>query len=115
MDSSMPRNSSAGRSRSRATGTRAMSTLVSISASGSVTAASTAAHRIHALPVVVIFPHNQCNCRCVMCDIWRIREAKQITPSDLEQQMAALRELGVRWAVFSGGEPQLNEKWGELA
>src|SRR6202142_721531 len=115
MDSSMPRNSSAGRSRSRATGTRAMSTLVSISASGSVTAASTAAHRIHALPVLVIFPHNQCNCRCVMCDIWRIRQAQQITPENLEAQLSSFRSLGVRWVVFSGGEPQLNEKWSSLA
>src|ERR1700690_961463 len=115
MDSSMPRNSSAGRSRSRATGTRAMSTLVSISASGSVTAASTAAHRIHALPVVVIFPHNQCNCRCVMCDIWRIRQAKELTPADLEQHLDSFRTLGVRWVVLSGGEPQLNEKWSYLA
>src|ERR1700690_220131 len=115
MDSSMPRNSSAGRSRSRATGTRAMSTLVSISASGSVTAASTAAHRIHALPVVVIFPHNQCNCRCVMCDIWRIRQAKELTPADLEHHLDSFRKLGVRWVVFSGGEPQLNEKWSCLA
>jgi MoaA/NifB/PqqE/SkfB family radical SAM enzyme len=90
-----------------------MSTLVSITSVDHPTAQ--VVHRIHHLPVLVIFPHNQCNCRCVMCDIWRIREAKQITPSDLEQQMAALRELGVRWAVFSGGEPQLNEKWGELA
>ena len=88
-----------------------MSTLVSIT-TGS---ADLAAHRIHQLPVVVIFPHSQCNCRCVMCDIWRIREAREITPADLEQQLDAFRRLGVHWAVFSGGEPQLNEKWSWLA
>jgi MoaA/NifB/PqqE/SkfB family radical SAM enzyme len=33
----------------------------------------------------------------------------------LESQLTSLRELGVRWCVFSGGEPQLNEKWSELA
>jgi MoaA/NifB/PqqE/SkfB family radical SAM enzyme len=74
-----------------------------------------AAHRIDALPVLVIFPHNQCNCRCLMCDIWRIREAKEITPADLGQQLSSFRKLGVRWVVFSGGEPQLNEKWSALA
>jgi Fe-coproporphyrin III synthase len=73
------------------------------------------AHAIRALPVLVIFPHNQCNCRCVMCDIWRIREAKQISPEDLEPHLSPFRELGVRWVVFSGGEPQLNEKWFFLA
>jgi MoaA/NifB/PqqE/SkfB family radical SAM enzyme len=48
-----------------------MSTLVSIATPGD--SAAIAAHQIRTLPVVVIFPHNQCNCRCVMCDIWRIR------------------------------------------
>ena len=50
-----------------------------------------------------------------MCDIWRIREAKEITPADLEQHLASFRKLGVQWVVFSGGEPQLNEKWSWLA
>jgi MoaA/NifB/PqqE/SkfB family radical SAM enzyme len=50
-----------------------------------------------------------------MCDIWRIREAREITPSDLEEQLTSFRKLGVRWVVFSGGEPQLNEKWSYLA
>ncbi len=90
-----------------------MNTLVSIAARGDATAIE--AHQIHALPVVVLFPHNQCNCRCVMCDIWRIREAKEITPADLEQQLNSFRKLGVRWVVFSGGEPQLNQEWSCLA
>jgi Fe-coproporphyrin III synthase len=90
-----------------------MSTPVSIAASQAP--AVMAAHRIHALPVVVIFPHNQCNCRCVMCDIWRIREASEITPASLEQQLHSFRDLGVRWVVFSGGEPQLNKEWSCLA
>ena len=65
--------------------------------------------------MLVIFPHNQCNCRCVMCDIWRIREAREITPADLEQHLGSFRKLGVHWVVFSGGEPQLNEQWSSLA
>lgn len=90
-----------------------MSTLVSITSAED--SCAKADHTIRSLPVLVIFPHNQCNCRCVMCDIWRIREAKEITPSHLESQLTSLRELDVRWCVFSGGEPQLNEKWSELA
>jgi MoaA/NifB/PqqE/SkfB family radical SAM enzyme len=73
------------------------------------------AHRILAMPVVVISPHNQCNCRCVMCDIWRIREHKEITPAELERQLASFRELGVRWVVFTGGEPQMNGQLSSLA
>jgi MoaA/NifB/PqqE/SkfB family radical SAM enzyme len=89
-----------------------MSTFVFISTPGD---SPTATHQIHALPVLVIFPHNQCNCRCVMCDIWRIRRAQEITPAALEQHLDSFRSLGVRWVVFSGGEPQLNEKWRCLA
>lgn len=90
-----------------------MQTLVSIA--NVVESANVAAHRVHALPVLVIFPHNQCNCRCVMCDIWRTREADQLTPADMEKQLSSIRKLGVGWVVFSGGEPQLNEKWSCLA
>lgn len=72
-------------------------------------------HTIRSLPVLVIFPHNQCNCHCVMCDIWRTREAKQITSTDLQRQISSFRKLGVHWVVFSGGEPQLNQNWTELA
>jgi MoaA/NifB/PqqE/SkfB family radical SAM enzyme len=90
-----------------------MSTLVSIAAPAE--SAVLASQQIQALPVLVIFPHNQCNCRCVMCDIWRIRQAQEITPSDLEEQLASFRHLGVQWVVFSGGEPQLNAQWSYLA
>jgi MoaA/NifB/PqqE/SkfB family radical SAM enzyme len=90
-----------------------MSTLVSIAPAPE--SSSLASHKIHNLPVLVIFPHNQCNCRCVMCDIWRIREAREISPADLDRHRSSLKQLGVRWVVFSGGEPQLNEKWSYVA
>src|SRR3984893_7847745 len=95
-----------------------MSSLISIakiSMANPGDSAVLAAHKIDALPVLVIFPHNQCNCRCVMCDIWRIREAKEITAEDLEPHLRSFQQLGVRWFVFSGGEPQLNQKWSCLA
>ena len=85
-----------------------MSALVSISIPRESSDDNTATNQIHTMPVVVISPHNQCNCRCVMCDIWRIREPQEITPADLERQMASFRDLGVRWVVFTGGEPQMN-------
>jgi MoaA/NifB/PqqE/SkfB family radical SAM enzyme len=50
-----------------------------------------------------------------MCDIWRIREPQKITPADLEPQLDSFRELGVRWVVFTGGEPQMNGHWSTLA
>jgi Fe-coproporphyrin III synthase len=95
-----------------------MSTLVSISVAGESTGsdvADLAAHQIRIMPVVVISPHNQCNCRCVMCDIWRIREPKEITSPDIERHLASFREFGVRWVVFTGGEPQMNDQLSSLA
>ncbi len=67
--------------------------------------ATLAPHYIRELPILVLFPHSRCNCRCVMCDIWRIRQVREITVADLEPHLAGLRQLRVRWVVFSGGEP----------
>lgn len=65
-------------------------------------------HPIEALPVLVVHAHSSCNCKCVMCDIWKTRERKAFQASDLEPHRASIRRLGVRWVVFSGGEPLLN-------
>ena len=65
-------------------------------------------HFIRELPILVIFPHSRCNCRCVMCDIWRIRQVREITLADLEGHLSSLRQLKVRWVVFSGGEPLMH-------
>jgi MoaA/NifB/PqqE/SkfB family radical SAM enzyme len=65
-------------------------------------------HHISSLPVLVLFPHNRCNCRCVMCDIWRIKQVREITAEDLAPHLDSLRRLKVQWIVLSGGEPQLH-------
>jgi Fe-coproporphyrin III synthase len=93
-----------------------MSTLISISTSGPrIDSADLDLHRVHSVPVVVISPHNQCDCHCVMCDIWKIRDAKEFSVADLERQIASFRELRVRWVVFTGGEPQKNSRLPILA
>ena len=43
-----------------------------------------------------------------MCDIWRIRERREISAADLAPHLDSFRALGVRWVVFSGGEPQMH-------
>lgn len=65
-------------------------------------------HLIRELPVLVLLPHNRCNCRCLMCDIWKIRQTREITASDLKPHLESLRALKVKWVVFSGGEPLLH-------
>ena len=66
-------------------------------------------HRISHLPVLVLHVHSSCNCRCVMCDIWKTKEAHTFRPADLQPHLESIRRLGVRWVVFSGGEPLLNQ------
>ena len=82
------------------------STLVQLS---STPAASLARHVVAHLPVVVLFPHNRCNCRCVMCDIWRIRQVRQIETADLLPHLESFRSLGTRWITLSGGEALLHD------
>src|ERR1700730_852849 len=66
-------------------------------------------HRVPRLPVLVLNVHSSCNCRCLMCDIWKTKEGRAFRPSDLEPHLESIRRLGVRWVVFSGGEPLLNQ------
>jgi MoaA/NifB/PqqE/SkfB family radical SAM enzyme len=60
------------------------------------------------LPILVLQPHNRCNCRCVMCDIWKLTDAQEITAPELERHLADIRSLGVEWVVFTGGEPLMH-------
>jgi MoaA/NifB/PqqE/SkfB family radical SAM enzyme len=60
------------------------------------------------LPILILSPHSRCNCRCLMCDIWKATDASEIGASDLERHVASLDGMGVEWAVFSGGEPLMH-------
>ena len=60
------------------------------------------------LPILVLEPHNRCNCRCIMCDIWKITESREITVAELERHLADIERLGVEWVVFTGGEPLMH-------
>ncbi len=63
---------------------------------------------INQLPILILYPHSRCNCRCVMCDIWKTSESREITAADLERHAADILSLGVRWVIFSGGEPLMH-------
>jgi MoaA/NifB/PqqE/SkfB family radical SAM enzyme len=60
------------------------------------------------VPILVLEPHNRCNCRCVMCDIWKIADAREIGAAELERHLADIERLGVEWVVFTGGEPLMH-------
>jgi Fe-coproporphyrin III synthase len=66
-------------------------------------------HRVSVLPIAILMPHSACNCRCVMCDIWKgNRNLKQLTHDDVNGILSSLRKLGTRRVVMSGGEALLN-------
>src|SRR5579875_2892659 len=69
-------------------------------------------HRIHALPIVILMPHSACNCRCVMCDIWKgNKNLKQLTEDDIKGLFISFKKFGTKQVVMSGGEALLNSNF----
>ncbi len=66
-------------------------------------------HKITSLPIVILMPHSACNCRCVMCDIWKDnKNLKQLTENDIQSLLVSLKKLGTQQVLMSGGEALLN-------
>ncbi len=69
-------------------------------------------HRISALPIVILMPHSACNCRCVMCDIWKDNtNLRELTPEQVEPLLRSLVKWGTHTVVMSGGEALLNRNF----
>ena len=65
--------------------------------------------------MVILMPHSACNCRCVMCDIWKDnKNLKQLTEQDITGLLASLKEFGTRQVLMSGGEALLNANFFRL-
>jgi Fe-coproporphyrin III synthase len=63
---------------------------------------------ITSLPILILNVHSRCNCRCVMCDIWKRESSDQFRTQDMERHRASLKNLGVGQVVLTGGEPLLH-------
>ena len=73
-------------------------------------------HRIYSMPIVILMPHSRCNCRCVMCDIWKgNNNVQQLEVSDIEQLLSSLKKLRTRLVVMSGGEALMHPDFFILA
>ncbi len=69
-----------------------------------------ATNRIYTLPVLVLMPHSRCNCRCVMCDIWKAnQDKKELTTQEIAKHIHAFKKLGIREVALSGGEALLHD------
>src|SRR6185436_1249828 len=65
--------------------------------------------KISSLPIVILMPHSACNCRCVMCDIWKgNHDLKQLTEDDIQGLLVTLKKMGTQQVLMSGGEALLN-------
>jgi len=72
-------------------------------------------HTISALPIVILMPHSACNCRCVMCDIWKDnKNLKQLTDQDVTGLLCSLKKFRTQQVVMSGGEALLNPNFFRL-
>jgi Fe-coproporphyrin III synthase len=71
--------------------------------------------QILALPIVILMPHSACNCRCVMCDIWKDnKNLKQLTENDILGLLHSLKKFGTQQVLMSGGEALLNPNFFRL-
>jgi MoaA/NifB/PqqE/SkfB family radical SAM enzyme len=70
--------------------------------------------QIASMPILMLNAHSRCNCRCVMCDIWKRETNDQITAEDMERHRTSLQNLGVRHVVLTGGEPLLHNNLAAL-
>lgn len=58
---------------------------------------------------MVLMPHSRCNCRCVMCDIWKANsEKRELSIEDLQKHLQNFQKLGVKRVALSGGEALLH-------
>jgi MoaA/NifB/PqqE/SkfB family radical SAM enzyme len=81
---------------------------------GQETIDHTAFQKLDELPILLLNIHENCNCRCLMCDIWK-------RPAGMELDLARLREyresivaLHVEEVVLTGGEPLLHSNFDAL-
>lgn len=72
-------------------------------------------NRTIVLPVVIFFPTNRCNSRCVSCDWWKSSGTEDLTVPEITALADALPALGTRLVLFSGGEPLLRPEVFEAA
>ena len=66
------------------------------------------------LPILILFPHSRCNCRCLMCDIWQAKGREELSVEEIAGSLAEWRALGVKRVVLSGGEPLMHSQFLDL-
>jgi len=70
--------------------------------------------KLESLPILLLNVHENCNCRCLMCDIWKRPSGSELEIEGLSRHRDSLRALQVKQAVLTGGEPLLHSRFEAL-
>lgn len=73
------------------------------------THAGAAVNRTWTLPIAVVCPTGRCNSRCISCSWWETTGDQEMSVQEFADVASALRAMGTRLVVFSGGEPLLRD------
>ena len=61
--------------------------------------------QLQSLPILALSVHSACNCRCVMCDIWKANaEKREIGVDGLDRHMDSICRLRVQRVMLTGGD-----------
>lgn len=71
-------------------------------------------HKLTELPILLLNVHENCNCRCLMCDIWQRSPGKEIDLHGLARLRQSIATLHIREIVLTGGEPLLHSNFAAL-
>jgi MoaA/NifB/PqqE/SkfB family radical SAM enzyme len=72
-------------------------------------------HKILSLPILILMPHSRCNCRCVMCDIWKGNlNVKQLEEADIVGLLDSIKKFNTKEIVMSGGEALMHHNFFRL-
>jgi MoaA/NifB/PqqE/SkfB family radical SAM enzyme len=71
-------------------------------------------HQLRTLPILILNVHERCNCRCLMCDIWKRDSGGELDLEALARHRASIVNLRVRQVVLTGGEPLLHTDLGAI-
>ena len=69
---------------------------------------------IRAMPILLLNVHENCNCRCMMCDIWKRPAGAELSLNKVRSFQNDIRALKTQQVVLTGGEPLLHSRFGEL-
>lgn len=75
---------------------------------------TTLSDEISFMPILILNIHENCNCKCRMCDIWKRPAGKEISLDQIRRYQDSIRSLGVQQVVLTGGEPLLHSRFGDL-